>query len=409
MGKYRRYRNRLEMFLQSDRGKRALNIVYSWGASIVIIGALFKILHLPYANQILFIAMMVESFVFFVSGFDHPFSEYHWEDVFPVLKSKNPMDRPDFTKGSGVPGMNTDDANAQNNNANIVDEAVSEINSSASQRGGFSGGGFSGGGNAGGGGGISGGSGAAGGGNVSGGASVSGGGSLNIAGNIDVTEEDTKTLSESIKKLSDAAEQISKMSELTEATQQYLQQISGMSESMSKFSEVTASLTDVSDTLLTSYRSITDNSDGINSNSRGYVQQMELLNRNISGLNTIYEIQLKGVSSQIDAIDHINAGLQRIREMYDGSVSDSSVFRNETEKMTRQLSELNNVYTRLLQAMTVNMNIQNVAQQTPPQPNYQQPNYQQPNYRQPDYPQQPYKQQPPYDYRQEPPYNNPVK
>jgi len=392
MGKYRRYKNRVEMFLASDRGKRALNIIYSWGASIVIIGALFKILHLPYANQILFIAMMVESFVFFVSGFDHPFSEYHWEDVFPVLKSKNPMDRPDFAKGTGIPGMSTDDGNGNNDNKDVVGNVISQLN----------------------GGGSRGGGGAAVGGVVVGGngGNVSGGGSLNIAGNLDVTEEDTKNLSDSIKKLSEAAEQISKMSELTEATQQYLQQISGMSESMSKFSQVTESLTDVSDTLLNSYKSITDNSDGINQNSRGYVQQMELLNRNISGLNTIYEIQLKGVSSQIDAIDHINAGLQRIREMYDGSVSDSSVFRNETEKMTRQLSELNNVYTRLLQAMTVNMNIQNVAQQTPP--NYQQPNYQQPNYRQPDYPQQPQQQpyqpqQQPYGYRQEPPYNNPVK
>ena len=380
------------MFLASDRGKRALNIVYSWGASIVIIGALFKILHLPYANQILFIAMMVESFVFFVSGFDHPFSEYHWEDVFPVLKSKNPMDRPDFAKGTGIPGMSTDDGNGNNDNKDVVGNVISQLN----------------------GGGSRGGGGAAVGGVVVGGngGNVSGGGSLNIAGNLDVTEEDTKNLSDSIKKLSEAAEQISKMSELTEATQQYLQQISGMSESMSKFSQVTESLTDVSDTLLNSYKSITDNSDGINQNSRGYVQQMELLNRNISGLNTIYEIQLKGVSSQIDAIDHINAGLQRIREMYDGSVSDSSVFRNETEKMTRQLSELNNVYTRLLQAITVNMNIQNAAQQTPP--NYQQPNYQQPNYRQPDYPQQPQQQpyqpqQQPYGYRQEPPYNNPVK
>ena len=380
------------MFLASDRGKRALNIIYSWGASIVIIGALFKILHLPYANQILFIAMMVESFVFFVSGFDHPFSEYHWEDVFPVLKSKNPMDRPDFAKGTGIPGMSTDDGNGNNDNKDVVGNVISQLNGGGSRGGGGAAvGGVAVGGN---------------------GGNVSGGGSLNIAGNLDVTEEDTKNLSDSIKKLSEAAEQISKMSELTEATQQYLQQISGMSESMSKFSQVTESLTDVSDTLLNSYKSITDNSDGINQNSRGYVQQMELLNRNISGLNTIYEIQLKGVSSQIDAIDHINAGLQRIREMYDGSVSDSSVFRNETEKMTRQLSELNNVYTRLLQAMTVNMNIQNVAQQTPP--NYQQPNYQQPNYRQPDYPQQPQQQpyqpqQQPYGYRQEPPYNNPVK
>ena len=307
------------MFLSSERGKRVLNFLYSWGASIVILGALFKLLHLPYANQILFVAMITESIVFFISAFEHPSNEYHWEDVFPVLKSRNPMDRPDFSGNASVNTETQDDVNSQ----------VSE----AAKMAGF---------------------GAAG--------HVSGGDRLNLAGSLDVSEEDTKNLSESIKKLSGAAEQISKMAELTEATQKYLEQLSTMSQQMERFSQVTNSLTNVSDVLLNSYKSITDNSDGINQNSRGYVQQMELLNRNVSGLNTIYEIQLKSISSQIESIEHINGGLSRIREMYDGSVIDSSVFRNETEKMTRQLSELNQVYSRLLQAMTVNMGYQAPAQ-----------------------------------------------
>ena len=127
-----------------------------------------------------------------------------------------------------------------------------------------------------------------------------------------------------------------------------------------------------------------------------------MLIRNISGLNTIYEIQLKSISSQIESIEHINSGLSRIREMYDGSVVDSSVFRNETEKMTRQLAELNQVYSRLLQAMTVNMGYQQPAQ--PAQPVYQQQPQpaQQQNY------QQAYQQ--PYGYQQQAPYtNNPMK
>ncbi|MDH6358404.1 gliding motility protein GldL [Parabacteroides sp. PF5-9] len=339
MGKYRRYKNRMEMYLSSERGKRILNFIYSWGASIVIIGTMFKLLHLPYANWIIGIALTVEALVFFVFGFEKPGSEYHWEDVFPVLKSKNPMDRPDFA-GQPVSAMIHSEAN--------------DDNGAHSERG-----------------------------------TVVGGGQLNIAGSLDVSEDDTKNLSESIKKLSGAAEQISKMAELTEATQKYLEQLSGMSENMERFSQVTSSLSEVSDTLLNSYKHITDNSDGINQNSRGYVQQMEALNRNISGLNTIYEIQLKSISSQIESIEHINGGLNRIREMYDGSVVDSSVFRNETEKMTRQLAELNMVYTRLLQAMTVNMPGaapagQFVAQQQPPQ-----------GYPQQGYPQQGYPQQPP--------------
>lgn len=354
MGKYRRYKNRVEMYLASEKGKRVLNFCYSWGASIVIIGALFKLLHLPYGNQILFIAMTVEALVFFISAFERPNKEYHWEEVFPVLKSKNPLDRPDFAN-STISGMM---------NAAEEDETGSGLNISL------------------------------------GGKPASGLGNLGL----DVSEEDTKNLSDSIKKLSGAAEQISKMAELTEATQKYLEQLSGMSEHMERFSQVTSSLTNVSDTLLNSYKSITDNSDGINQNSRGYVQQMEMLNRNISGLNTIYEIQLKSISSQIESIEHINGGLNRIREMYDGSVVDSSVFRNETEKMTRQLAELNQVYSRLLQAMTVNMGYQQPAQ--PQQPVYQQqPQQQQPQ--QQNY-QQPYQQ--PHGYQQQAPYsNNPMK
>ena len=365
MGKYRRYKNRVEMYLASEKGKRVLNFCYSWGASIVIIGALFKLLHLPYGNQILFIAMTVEALVFFISAFEHPSNEYHWEEVFPVLKSKNPMDRPDFA-GTGM-------SNLINSSDNMDDDNTSggiNIHVGNGRKAGVAG-------------------------NL---------GGTSVLSNLDVSEEDTKNLSESIKKLSGAAEQISKMAELTEATQKYLEQLSGMSENMERFSHVTNSLTNVSDTLLNSYKSITDNSDGINQNSRGYVQQMEMLNRNISGLNTIYEIQLKSISSQIESIEHINGGLNRIREMYDGSVVDSSVFRNETEKMTRQLAELNQVYSRLLQAMTVNMGYQQPAQ--PQQPVYQQqPQQQQP---QPQNYQQPYQQ--PYGYQQQAPYsNNPMK
>ena len=361
------------MYLSSDMGKRVLNFCYSWGASIVIIGAMFKLLHLPYGNQILFIAMTVEALVFFISGFEKPFNEYHWEEVFPVLKSKNPMDRPDFAQSS-IASMIDSPENMEDD-----DITTGGINLSAAARRG-----------------------------MAGGTVVTGDAAAIASLGLDVTEEDTKNLSDSIKKLSGAAEQISKMAELTEATQKYLDQLSGMSENMERFSHVTHSLTNVSDTLLNSYKSITDNSDGINQNSRGYVQQMEMLNRNISGLNTIYEIQLKSISSQIESIEHINGGLSRIREMYDGSVVDSSVFRNETEKMTRQLAELNQVYTRLLQAMTVNMGapVATAYQtaQAPQQPQQQQYQQQQP---QQGY-QQPYQQ--PYGYQQAAPYtNNPMK
>lgn len=326
MGKYKRYKNRVEMYLSSDQGKRLLNFCYSWGASIVILGAMFKILYLPYGNQMLAVGMITEFLVFFIFGFEKPTSDYHWEDVFPVLKSKNPLDRPDFA-GASVSTIMRSSANMEDDDTT----GVANIGGAANLGGGRI--------------------------NIIGGGG--GGGNVNLGGlgisPLDVTEEDTKNLSTSIKKLSEAAEQISKMAELTDATQKYLDQLSGMSENMDKFSKVTSSLSEVSGTLLNSYQHITGNSDGITRNSKGYVDQMEQLNRNLNGLNTIYEMQLKSISSQIGSIEHINAGLNRIKDLYDGSLTDSSVFRTETERMAQQLTQLNQVYSRLLSAMTVNM------------------------------------------------------
>ncbi|MDR2496876.1 MAG: gliding motility protein GldL [Tannerellaceae bacterium] len=321
MGKYKIYKNRLEMFLSSDRGKRVLNFCYSWGASVVILGAMFKILHLPYGNQMLAVGMITEFIVFFIFGFEKPNADYRWEDVFPVLRSKNPLDRPDFAGGGGrsdadivVTGQATEQATAQAQPAGQA-PAASGATGHAGRGPIYVGGGV------------------AGGAVITGGV-VTGGGAVQI---------DTSGIADGSRKLIDAADQIAKLPELVGATQRYLEQLSKISDDLEQFGALTSSLSGVSN--------------GINSNSQNYIRQMEALTRNVAGLNTIYELQLKSISSQISSIEHINAGLNRIKELYDGSIVDSSVFRTETEKMAQQLAQLNMVYARLLQAMTVNMGI----------------------------------------------------
>ncbi|MDR0866207.1 MAG: gliding motility protein GldL [Candidatus Symbiothrix sp.] len=353
MGFKRRYKNFVEKFLSGEEGKRFFLVFYNIGAAIVIIGALAKLTHWPWGlgNIFLTIGLLTEFFVFLISAFDRPAKEYQWDRVFPVLDTNDEDDRPAFGGGgNGVSGF------------------IGSGSGSGSGEGGVA---------------VAGGKGGKGGGTViiggGSGGGFSGGGSshshthrsaaeaaenmteaqvmqsFGIPSAVNISEEDSNALTASIKKMASAADQLSKMTEVTDVTQQYLEQLSTMSEDMRRFSTVTNSLTDVSDILLNSYKSITDNSDGINQSSRGYVHQMENLNRNIQGLNTIYEIQLKGVSSQIDAIERINAGLMRIKDLYEGSIVDSSVFRSETEKMAQQLHALNGVYNRLLNAMTMNM------------------------------------------------------
>lgn len=327
--KFKEYKFRFYRFVSSDKGKRFFNFAYSIGAAIVILGALFKILHLAGGNFMLSLGMGIEVVMFLMTAFDNPGKEYKWEEVFPVLKTSAPEDRPQFKGGQG--------------GGSVVIGSPAGVNSPVTAAAGaqgpiiIGGGGFVGGSNA---------------------PYVSPEDAKRTAGipsDIQLDETDTQSLSESIQKLSSAADQLSKMAELTSATQNYLEQLSSISNQMEQFKHATESLTQVSNVLLDSYRSITDNSGNITSHSQGYVIQMEDLNRNLAGLNTIYEIQLKSISSQLDNIDRVNIGLRTIRDMYENSMDDSTRYCQETERMTGYMAQLNAVYENMLAAMTVNM------------------------------------------------------
>ena len=80
-----------DAFLRSKGYRIAMKYLYAWGASVVIIGALFKILHLPGANEMLIVGLGTEAAVFFVSGLEPlPEEERHWDwaRVFPQLAAE---------------------------------------------------------------------------------------------------------------------------------------------------------------------------------------------------------------------------------------------------------------------------------------------------------------------------------
>ena len=325
--------HRLQDFMASYKGKVLLNYAYSWGASIVITGVLFKLTHLPGANMMLWIGMGTEILVFFISAFDRPAKTYKWESVFPNIKISGTTyakrkEWPDADNGieeSKIPDVVQEAINqsaARNVSGDVVSQPISSRIVSASahvssqntpagvqvQRVAFPGG-----------------------------APVSGG-------------EDWASMI--------SGEVAANSPEVADATTVYLTKLESMANTLERFNSATNALAEVSDTLLKSYKSISDNSDSITTNSAGYVDQMQSLNRNLMGLNTIYEIQLKSISSQIDTIDKVNVGLKRIKEMYEGSTGNSEKFNEEAEKMAQQMEELNKVYARMLKAMTVNMNNQ---------------------------------------------------
>lgn len=296
MGKHKGYKNRIEKYFSTEDGQRVLNFVYAIGASIIIIGALFKIIHVEGADIILCIGMGTEALIFALSAFDKPATNYQWEEVFPVLASQDPKDKPDFAAMANGMAANANSGYAAPAMQGAVPAYSNETRDAAA-----------------------------------------------FASSAPAAQP---AYQGAVMSVSPQAEQV---------TIQYVNEMTEMTAQLQRLKEITASLTEAQSVLLNSYSAISDNSGNLSANSSNYVSQMETLNKNITGLNTIYEIQLKSVSAQLDTIDKVNSGLSNIRSLYDNSTLDSYKIRQETEKMTDNLSQLNKVYERMLSAMTMNM------------------------------------------------------
>lgn len=283
---------------------KTFNYLYSIGASIVILGALFKLLHVTGADIMLILGMGTEAFIFFMSAFDEPSREPNWENVYPGIYNQT-------LTGEEKATIAERRAKQEAAFEKVAANAVSQGN----------GGGAT----------IIGGNVPAGGTIVIGGGVVSnapaamgesampsaattvGNAPLVASGNIGVTPEQ--------------ADQV------TAATERYVTKLNEISVSLEKLSAAMA---------------------GVGGNEN-YAEQIGQLNRNIQGLNTIYEIQLKSVSSQLSTIEEVNRGLNNIRSLYENGANDSYRIRQESDQLARNLQQLNEVYARMLQAMTTNM------------------------------------------------------
>lgn len=176
-----------------------------------------------------------------------------------------------------------------------------------------------------------------------------------MAESLHLDADGARSLTDSVAKLAAAADQLSKMADLAAATQTYLTQMEAIAADMQQLHATTEALNNVSSTLLDSYRAITDNSANIGESTRGYVEQMQALHHNIGGINAIYELQLRSISSQIESIDRVNRGVKDIRDMYEKSSAQSARYCEETEKLARHMQQLNSIYEKMINAMTVNM------------------------------------------------------
>lgn len=264
---------RLQKWMDSVPGQTFLNYAYSWGAAIVILGTLFKLTHIPGANFWLFLGMGTEVFVFFLSAFDRPFD-----------KTADGMDLPTHL-------------NLDNEEVAEGDEELAQVAAAAQPV--VTGGGTI----------------------IIGGGAVGGSGHTSDASDTSRTSGTSQTTvdTEAIAAVSSSVSKMSGVSgeavlpsmnpELEEATTNYVEELKRLTEMLSNVSRQ-------------SERLATDS------------EEMENLNRTLTGICKVYELQLKSASSQIGTIDEIN---------------------EQTKKMADQIAELNKIYQRMIDAMTVNM------------------------------------------------------
>ena len=293
MTKYSNYNivYRLQKWMDSVSGQTFMNYAYSWGAAVVILGTLFKLTHLPGANAMLFIGMGTEVFVFFISAFDRPFDKTQEgrnlatdTELAAALAAQEALENGiETTSGNAIP-------------ENVAATAAKSSNTATSP--------------------IS---------SIGGGTIIIGGGTI---GGGSQPSSVTQQPSEPISFASGTSEQQSEVKASTpqigtpapavtpETAQAMEQATSTYVERLNELNELLLKIGDISERL------------SIDS------QEMENLNRTLTGIARVYEMQLKAASQQITTQDEINA---------------------ETRMMAEKIKELNAVYARMIDAMTVNI------------------------------------------------------
>lgn len=270
---------RLQKWMDSVPGQTFLNYAYSWGASIVILGTLFKLTHLPGANFMLFLGMGTEVLVFFLSAFDRPFDKTqdgmeiptHLEDddFIPTEEregeeaSQTVQVKPLYVPSPYAPAASAQPATTEEQAATQPDDVATQPTATATT------------------------------------ATGTAGPSVNeIAAAV-------------IKQQSEVIGSAQGTPEMIEAQSQYVEALQSLTELLGKVSDQSERLTRDS-------------------------EEMENLNRTLTGITKIYEMQLKGASQQVGTIDQIN---------------------EQTRKMAQQIEQLNSIYARMIEAMTVNMRV----------------------------------------------------
>jgi gliding motility-associated protein GldL len=295
-------KSKFDIWWNSPEIKQKLAAAYSLGASVVIIGAMFKILHLPYAGQMLGIGMSVEAFLFALGIFDQPHKDYEWDKVYDFEGNSNALISGDIS------------TQKQNQSSEIVSNSSRSVGLNYSET---------------------------------------------------INDEDVKKLSEGIKNLTTTAQQFSSLSNVVGATDLFVKNIEGAVQSTQKFVKNQDSLNVATGLLSNSYQGISDGMEVVEKNTKLYAGKVDNINKNLSSINSIYEIQLKNIQAQTEGITQQTERLRTVNEELNAIVGDvqkmksattlavveTENYKDGTTKLAKQIADLNHVYGNMLNAL----------------------------------------------------------
>lgn len=304
----------LAEIVQSSGWKNFMSKLYGIGASVVIIGALFKIQHYPMAGLFLFVGLCTEAIIFFFSAFEPLHEEPDWSLVYPEL--------------AGVP------------------EDEEEMALQASRSGAVSHGGGGG-----------------------------GGGSAALAKfdellvNAEITPDVFENLGKGLQKLNKTTSNLNAMGDVTEATNEFADKIKGAADVVSNHADNFAAKSDALGSSLgkldesyqntaqiitstgSNYQHMTESLSKIEAGGKSYEEQLEAMNKNLSALNAVYELQLKGANEQVKDAETLMKGVQGMLTNLKDSAEDAQKYREHVSQLNENLAALNTVYGNMLSAM----------------------------------------------------------
>ncbi len=356
---------RISELVQTAGWRKFMAKLYGWGASVVLIGALAKLQHWPWAGVALIMGMSTEAIIFFFSAFEPVSEEVDWSIVYPELA-----------------GIEEDPEEARERNR-ARREAMSNFPDSNVQQGGGQSQGAAGSGSTG-----------SSGGNGAGGMSKFD----EMLENAEITPELFNSLSDGLKKLSETTKNINDISSASLATNEYVDTMQAAKESVNlltesynkSHTELNKTIDDLANTYQESADSIkqtgqemTDKiadsgknfadkinesgedlanaykeiSETVRSNileeNNAYNEKLEKLNQNLSALNSAYELQLNNTNEHVKTTESLYGEMDKIMNDLKSSVEETNKYKEEMEKLNQNLSELNNVYGNMLSSMSV--------------------------------------------------------